>query len=1314
MVNAPGYGDPRTGILAEPEGITRKAQGGMMSTVVPRPPQKEDEEEEEDEEQGEPFEFDDSADESVPEDAVVKPPPSTAEAADLTTEKVKCETQSEAPTEGSADPHSQQPVSTAPMSPPAGQEGNSSSDAPPTTSTADQHLGDSSRASINPTTSSSNSSSAAAADQPSAATPPPLPPPAEEEESCTSPGEGSLAPEEPCEGDATVKDDCRLRDDSEVPHSDSLEVIYDDVPIEYHPLSPDEEDVIYEDVQRGGPVSADNGWSSSEFEDYDDQSDNEAKVPTRTKVQQFMKAAKSGTKDGLEKTRMAVMRKVSFLQKKDHAEDPEDDAGYLEVAVSEVKHPPPVLSPMPDGLSSQQVVRRHILGSIIQSERSYLESLRRIMQEYHRPLLEAEPRVLSPRKIRPIFYRLREITQCHSMFQIALASRVAEWDSSEKIGDLFVASFSKSMVLDVYSDYVNNFTNAMALIKKACISKPAFLDFLKKKQASSVDRITLYGLMVKPIQRFPQFILLLQDMLKNTPRGHVDRLPLQLALTELETLAEKLNEQKRQADQVAETQQLARSVGDRLLSKLNPEQGSLVLCETLIETVYGDRGQVLKSKERKVFLFEDVLVCANINVKGPPDLSSLVPVGPKYTMKWSAPLLLVQVVEVGQEGAQGKDTPYQPSGTKRPGSVCTAGKAILGPPRLYQELQELQHDLSLVEEVTLLVGTLQGTYQNLNTTVAQDWCLALHRLIRIKEDQIQSANKCRLRLQVPGRPDKSGRPVSFMVVFNTPNPLSKISWVNRLHLAKIALREENTPGWSCGEDGGKPLPPSGCPLLACRMPVFAVKSPDRKLEAALHNPVHCSLLGFSAASTSLPQGYLWVASGGEGAQGQLEIFSLNRPTPRAVKSLPLGCRPLCLEYVPEPVPPEDSDGGPAASGPPGAPGVGNTICVGLDDGSILVYGSVDTAAQCLLTLPHPGGGAVLCIKHASHFLFAGLRSGSVLVYGRSEGGDLWNPESRRSVGLGSEPVRALLVLEELVWASSGNSVMVIDGSSLSTQRFEVHPDPLVSVAHMVRAGGGVWMAFSEGSSIRLFHTETLEHLQEINISTRSTLLSGPGQQSLRVSSLLLCQGLLWVGTAQGSIITLPVPKLEGIPKITGKGMVSLNAHCGPVDFLLASSSSLAPQLLKRDSLPEGPDSAFGGDGGSDSASSQESLPPPGGGPLQAGGRGVLLQYRLRSTSGLPGRPLTALGEGSASSLESLEHSVEDGSIYEPTDDPEMWVRGRGSAREGGRRDRVTSAAVVSGGRGFRRLREGGAHGTRTAGGGGGENTLMVWQLPLTV
>lgn len=31
--------------------------------------------------------------------------------------------------------------------------------------------------------------------------------------------------------------------------------------------------------------------------------------------------------------------------------------------------------------------------------------------------------------------------------------------------------------------------------------------------------------------------------------------------------------------------------------------------------VYGEKGQLLKSKERKLFLLNDVLVCANINFK---------------------------------------------------------------------------------------------------------------------------------------------------------------------------------------------------------------------------------------------------------------------------------------------------------------------------------------------------------------------------------------------------------------------------------------------------------------------------------------------------------------------------------------------------------------------------------------------------------------------------------------------------------------------------------------------------------------------------
>lgn len=61
-----------------------------------------------------------------------------------------------------------------------------------------------------------------------------------------------------------------------------------------------------------------------------------------------------------------------------------------------------------------------------------------------------------------------------------------------------------------------------------------------------------------------------QDMLKNTPVGHADRLPLQMALTELETLAEKLNEKKREADQRYEIRHIAKAMNERYLNKVSP------------------------------------------------------------------------------------------------------------------------------------------------------------------------------------------------------------------------------------------------------------------------------------------------------------------------------------------------------------------------------------------------------------------------------------------------------------------------------------------------------------------------------------------------------------------------------------------------------------------------------------------------------------------------------------------------------------------------------------------------------------------------
>lgn len=77
---------------------------------------------------------------------------------------------------------------------------------------------------------------------------------------------------------------------------------------------------------------------------------------------------------------------------------------------------------------------------LVEPEKSLGRACWSLPQQYEKPLWEMEPKVLSERKLRTVFFRVKEVLQCHCLLQIALAGRVAEWDSVEMIGDVFVAS----------------------------------------------------------------------------------------------------------------------------------------------------------------------------------------------------------------------------------------------------------------------------------------------------------------------------------------------------------------------------------------------------------------------------------------------------------------------------------------------------------------------------------------------------------------------------------------------------------------------------------------------------------------------------------------------------------------------------------------------------------------------------------------------------------------------------------------------------------------------------------------------------------
>lgn len=171
-------------------------------------------------------------------------------------------------------------------------------------------------------------------------------------------------------------------------------------------------------------------------------------------------------------------------------------------------------------------------------------------------------------------------------------------------------------------------------------------------------------------------------------------------------------------------------------------------------------------------------------------------------------------------------------------------------------------------------------------------------------------------------------------------------------------------------------------------------------------------------------------------------------------------------------------------------------------------------------------------------------------------------------------------------------------------------------------------------------------------------------------------------------------------------MVSLNGHCGPVEFLAVALSTLAPDVLKSDKEEEPaaePPAGEKPEGRPSSDSGAHESPPT----REMRKKGTLLQYRLRSTDHLPGQRLSVREAPSAAGGTPLEHTEEDGSIYEMADDPDVWVRSRPCSREAHRKE-ISSLAVISGGRGYRNFHPNG----KLPSGSETDSTLLMWQVPL--
>jgi len=150
--------------------------------------------------------------------------------------------------------------------------------------------------------------------------------------------------------------------------------------------------------------------------------------------------------------------------------------------------------------------------------------------------------------VRALFSQVEVIYNYNFKVMVRLEERVNEWSWTQKLGDLFLEMMDW---LKVYIQFVNNYN--MALQKLDYLNgMPAFVEWIDKVQhGPKCMSHTIQDYLIMPIQRIPRYVLLLEDLLRNSPEGHIDYEDLKNALAKMKEVAITINEKKGEVENFA-------------------------------------------------------------------------------------------------------------------------------------------------------------------------------------------------------------------------------------------------------------------------------------------------------------------------------------------------------------------------------------------------------------------------------------------------------------------------------------------------------------------------------------------------------------------------------------------------------------------------------------------------------------------------------------------------------------------------------------------------------------------------------------------
>ncbi|CAF1328704.1 unnamed protein product [Rotaria sordida] len=202
-----------------------------------------------------------------------------------------------------------------------------------------------------------------------------------------------------------------------------------------------------------------------------------------------------------------------------------------------------------------------------------------------------------------------------------------------------------------------------------------------------------------------------------------------------------------------------------------------------------------------------------------------------------------------------------------------------------------------------------------------------------------------------------------------------------------------------------------------------------------------------------------------------------------------------------------------------------TVWLGSSDGWLYVHSAIGEHRTTIgkVWLRH----AIYSIVHVRGRVFVSLANEKLIVFHRNADGT-WNLNNFHLIitGKSRESIRCAINVRESIWCGVANRIYVIDVQTLEIRKqFQVHSRPEHSVQHITWSGDGVWLSIRLSSTLQLYHAQTYQHLQDVDIQPyieKMIVTEKTGLYFVHISALTIACHRLWIGTGNGIIISAPL------------------------------------------------------------------------------------------------------------------------------------------------------------------------------------------------